>query len=162
MPNLLRRDGYFVADNATIIGNVTIGKDSGIWYGTVIRADIAPIRIGEMTNIQDNCVLHCDPGKDLMIGSRVTVGHMAMIHAQEIGDDCLIGIGAILLGGSKIGAGSLIAAGCLIREDQVIPPRSIVVGLPGKIIGQVDDKGIADNRDRAKRYYELALTHLKG
>lgn len=159
--HLVHRDGYLVADNATVFGNVTIGKQSSLWYGTVVRADIAPITIGELTNIQDNCVLHCDPGKDLVIGSRVTVGHMAMIHAQEIGDDCLIGIGAILLGGSKIGAGSLIAAGCLIRENQVIPPRSIVVGLPGKIIGQVDDKGIADHRDRAQRYYELALKHVK-
>lgn len=161
MPNLIRRDGYLVADNATILGRVTIGKNSSIWYGTVIRGDIASITIGEETNIQDNCVLHCDPGKDLVIGSRVTVGHMAMIHAQEIGDECLIGIGAILLGGAKIGAGSLIAAGALVREDQVIPPRSIVVGLPGRVIGKVDDAGVRDAVDRARRYLELALTHVK-
>lgn len=159
MPKLIRRDGYFVADNATVIGQVKIGKDSSLWYGTVVRADMAPITIGEKTNIQDNCVLHCDPGKDLVIGSRVTVGHMAMIHAQEVGDDCLIGIGAILLGGAKVGAGSIIGAGALIREDQVIPPRSIVVGLPGKIIGQVDDAALRANADRAQRYYELALKH---
>jgi carbonic anhydrase/acetyltransferase-like protein (isoleucine patch superfamily) len=159
MPKLIRRDGYFVADNATVIGQVKIGKDSSLWYGTVVRADMAPIMIGEKTNIQDNCVLHCDPGKDLVIGSRVTVGHMAMIHAQEVGDDCLIGIGAILLGGAKVGAGSIIGAGALIREDQVIPPRSIVVGLPGKIIGQVDDAALRANADRAQRYYELALKH---
>jgi carbonic anhydrase/acetyltransferase-like protein (isoleucine patch superfamily) len=157
---LIARDGYYAAENATIVGEVRIGRDVSIWYGAVVRGDIAPITIGELTNIQDNCVLHCDPGQDLSIGRRVTVGHMAMIHAQEVGDDCLIGIGSILLGGSKVGAGSIVAAGALIRENQVIPPGSIVVGLPGKVIGQVGENGIKEAGERARRYLELALKHV--
>lgn len=161
MPKLIDKGGYYVADTATIVGEVRCARGVNIWYGAVVRGDIAPITIGEYTNIQDNCVLHCDPGQDLVMGKNITVGHCAMIHAQSVGDNCLIGIGAILLNGCKIGQGCIIGAGAVIREGQEIPPRSIVVGVPGKIIGQVSDETYAANEERARRYLELALQHIQ-
>src|SRR5262245_19785721 len=134
--NLRDRGGFYVADNAAVLGRVTLGNGSSVWYGAVLRGDLASIPVGECSNIQDGCVLHCDPGKDLVIGKHVTVGHLAMIHAKSVGDRCLIGIHSTLLSGAVIGEGSIIAAGAVVREDQVVPPRSIVVGVPGKIIGQ--------------------------
>jgi carbonic anhydrase/acetyltransferase-like protein (isoleucine patch superfamily) len=123
---------------------------------------MVPITIGEMSNIQDNSVLHCDPGQDLTIGRFVTVGHMAMVHGQSIGDRCLIGINAVILAGAEIGEGCLIAACALIRENQRIPPRSIVVGVPGKIIGQTTDDQLFEFEERAKRYQQTALRHVQG
>ena len=159
---LVDRGGYFVAENAAVVGRVSIGKGASVWYGAVVRGDLAPIAIGEYTNIQDGCVLHCDPGKDLVIGKHVTVGHLAMIHAKEIGDRCLIGIHSIILSGAVVGEGSLVAAGALVREDQVIPPRSIVVGLPGKVIGQVTEAQWVEAEARALRYHDTARRHAEG
>lgn len=159
---LVDRGGYYVAENAVVVGRVTIARGASIWYGAVVRGDMASITIGEYSNIQDNSVLHCDPGKDLVIGNHVTVGHMAMIHAKAVGDRCLIGIQSILLGGAVIGEGSLIAAGALVREDQVIPPRSVVVGVPGKVIGQTTDAQLKEAEERALRYATTARRHVDG
>jgi carbonic anhydrase/acetyltransferase-like protein (isoleucine patch superfamily) len=157
---LIDRGGWFVAENATVWGPVSCARGVSIWYGAVVRADMAPISIGEFTNVQDLCVLHCDPGQDLRIGAHVTIGHMAMVHARRVGDLCLIGIHAILLNGCEVGDGCVIGAGALVREGQKIPPRSIVVGVPGRIIGTVDEATIEANRERAVRYYETALRHV--
>ena len=159
---LVDRGGYYVAENAVVLGDVRIAKGVSIWYGAVVRGDMASITIGEDSNIQDNGVLHCDPGFDLSIGRDVTVGHMAMIHAKSVGDRCLIGINAVLLGGAEIGEGSLIAACALIREGQKIPPRSIVVGVPGKVIGQTTDAQMVEFVERARRYKVTALRHVDG
>lgn len=159
---LIDKGGYFVAENAVVLGPVKIGNAASIWFGSVVRADMGQMTIGEFTNIQDLCTLHSDPGKDLSIGDFVTVGHHAMIHARRVGHRCLVGIGAMLLGGCEIGDGCLIAAGALIREDDVVPPRSIVVGLPGKIIGKTTDAQVAEFEDRARRYHENALRHARG
>ncbi len=159
---LTDRGGFFVAENAVVVGAVALGRGVSVWYGAVVRGDMATITIGDHTNIQDGCVLHCDPGKDLVIGSHVTVGHLAMIHAKSVGDRCLIGIHSILLSGAVIGEGSLIAAGALVREDQVIPPRSIVVGMPGKVIGQVSDAQFKEAEARALRYEDVARRHVEG
>jgi carbonic anhydrase/acetyltransferase-like protein (isoleucine patch superfamily) len=156
------RQGAYVAGNAVVCGKAGLGKGVSVWYGAVVRADLASISVGEYTNLQDGCVLHCDPGKDLRIGRLVTVGHLAMIHAKEVGDRCLVGIHATLLSGSVVGEGCLIAAGALVREDQVIPPRSIVVGVPGKIIGQTDDAFWTESEARALRYHALARRHADG
>ena len=156
---LVDKGGFFVAENATVLGRATLAQGVSVWYGAVIRADLDSITIGEYTNIQDGSILHCDPGKALVIGRHVTVGHLAMIHAKSVGDRCLIGIGSILLSGAAVGEGSIIAAGAVIREDQVIPPRSIVVGVPGKVIGQVTDAQFNEAEDRALRYLDLARSH---
>lgn len=145
-----------------VCGRVALGRGVSVWYGAVVRGDMASISIGEFTNIQDGAVLHCDPGKDLVVGKQVTVGHLAMVHAKSVGDHCLIGIHSILLSGAVVGEGCLIAAGALVREDQVVPPRSIVVGVPGKIIGQTDGSFTASSIDRAMRYHATARRHVDG
>ncbi|HYF01614.1 MAG TPA: gamma carbonic anhydrase family protein [Planctomycetota bacterium] len=159
---LIDRGGWFQAENATVVGRVKLGTGASVWYGAVLRGDMASITVGDYTNLQDNCVVHTDPGKDMTIGRHVTVGHMAMIHCRSVGDRCLIGIHSILLDGAVIGEGSLIAAGALVRENQVIPPRSIVVGLPGKVVGQLTDAQWDEAQARAMRYYATARRHVDG
>lgn len=159
---LADRGGYYVAENAVVCGRTAFGPGTSVWYGAVVRADLDAIAVGAHTNLQDLCVLHCDPGKPLTVGSHVTVGHMAMIHAASVGDRALIGIHAILLSGAVVGEGSIIAAGALVREDQVIPPRSIVVGVPGKIVGQVSEAQWEEAVARASRYEKLAQRHVEG
>lgn len=159
---LVDRGGFYVAENATIVGEVWLAPGSSVWYGAVVRGDMASITIGECSNIQDLCVLHCDPGMDLVVGKYVTVGHQAMIHGCSVGDRCLIGIQSIILAGAKVGEGSLVAAGALVRESQIVPPRSIVVGVPGKIIGQTTDAQLAEFEERAKRYREVSERHVRG
>ena len=132
----------FVADSATVIGNVTIAEDVGIWFGTVIRGDNEPVTIGARSNIQENCVLHTDPGFPLVIGESCTIGHNATIHGCQIGDNSLIGMGAIVLNGAKIGDNCLIGAGALIVEGKEIPDNSLVVGAPGKVIRTLDEMAI--------------------
>jgi len=159
---LVDQGGFFVAENAVVCGRVSLARGVSVWYGAVVRGDMASITVGDYTNLQDGVVLHCDPGKDLAIGKHVTVGHLAMIHAKSVGDGCLIGIHSTLLSGAVVGEGCLIAAGALVREDQVIPPRSIVVGVPGKIIGQTDDAFLQQSVDRALRYHATARRHVDG
>jgi carbonic anhydrase/acetyltransferase-like protein (isoleucine patch superfamily) len=159
---LVDQGGFFVAENAVVCGRVSLARGVSVWYGAVVRGDMASITVGEFTNLQDGAVLHCDPGKDLVIGKQVTVGHLAMIHAKSVGDGCLIGIHSILLSGAVVGEGCLIAAGALVKEDQVIPPRSIVVGVPGKVIGQTDDAFLQQSADRALRYHATARRHVDG
>lgn len=146
---------YFIADNATVLGDITIGKDSSIWFGVVARGDMNFIKIGEKTNIQDNSVLHMDRDAPLSIGNYVTVGHGAMVHGCEIGNNCLIGIGAIILSRSVIGENCIIGAGALVTEDAVIPPNSLVLGSPGKVRRQLTDDEIANIKDTAERYASL-------
>ena len=159
---LTRRKGAYLASNATVIGDVRLAKDVNIWYGAVLRGDMAPIAVGECTNIQDLCVLHCDPGLELTIGKWVTIGHAAVIHGKSIADKCLIGMHATLLAGSEIGEGCIVAAGTLVRENQKVPPRSIVAGVPARPIGQVTDEVFATFEDRAQRYLATAIRHTKG
>ncbi len=123
----------FVADSAQIIGDVTLKKNSSVWFGSVLRGDIESIIVGENTNIQDLSICHSDPGTPCIIGDFVTVGHRCVIHGCVIEDRCLIGMGAIVLNGAKIGRGSIIAAGSVVLENQEIPPYSLVTGVPGKI-----------------------------
>ena len=125
---------YWVADNATIVGRVTLGEDCSIWFNAVLRGDNEPITVGARCNIQEGCVIHVDPGFPVEIGPDCTIGHMAMLHGCRIGRGALIGIGAIVLNGADIGAGSLIGAGALIPEGKKIPPDSVVMGAPGKVM----------------------------
>jgi carbonic anhydrase/acetyltransferase-like protein (isoleucine patch superfamily) len=134
---------YWVADNATVLGDVTIEEDASVWFNVVIRGDNERITIGARSNIQDGCVLHTDPGFPMVIGPDVTIGHMAMLHGCTIGAGALIGIGAIILNGAKIGEGALVGAGALVGEGKVIPPRSLVLGSPGKVVRELRDEDVA-------------------
>ncbi|MDX2289547.1 MAG: gamma carbonic anhydrase family protein [Hyphomicrobiaceae bacterium] len=145
---------YWVAPNAVVLGNVVIEEDASVWFGSVIRGDNEEIRIGQRANIQDGCVLHTDPGFAMSIGADVTVGHMVMLHGCTIGPRSLIGIGSILLNGSVIGEGCLIGANTLIPEGRVIPPRSMVLGSPGRIIRELSEDDVARFSAAAGRYVE--------
>jgi carbonic anhydrase/acetyltransferase-like protein (isoleucine patch superfamily) len=130
---------YWVADDAIVLGQVTIEEDVSIWFNSVVRGDNEPIVIGAGSNVQDGCVLHTDPGFALSIGPEATIGHMAMLHGCTVGRGALIGIGAIVLNGARIGEECLIGAGALVPEGKEIPPRSVVFGSPGKVMRQVSD-----------------------
>ena len=147
----------YIDPSAQVIGNVTVGERSSIWPNVTARGDVNTIQIGDDSNIQDNSVLHCDAGLyPLKIGDRVTVGHLAMLHGCTIEDDCLIGIGAIVLNGAKIGHGSVIAAGALIPEGAEIPPESMVMGVPAKVKRQLTAEERERFRQNAMHYVEAA------
>jgi len=156
----VRRGGAMVADNAAVVGDVRLGADVGVWFGVTIRGDDASITIGEQTNVQDNTCVHVDVGAPLVIGRGVTIGHGVTVHGVEIGDFALIGMGAVVLGGARIGEYSIIGAGALIKEGAVIPPRSVVLGMPGKVVRQVTDEEMEGMRWRAAHYVERARTYL--
>jgi carbonic anhydrase/acetyltransferase-like protein (isoleucine patch superfamily) len=143
---------FWVAENAVVLGNVTIEEDASVWFGCTIRGDNEPIVIGRGSNVQDGSVLHTDPGFPIHIGADCTIGHMVMLHGCTIGAGSLIGIGAVVLNGAKIGEGCLIGAGSLIAEGKEIPPRSLVFGSPGKVIRQIDDDHAGRMRRGAEHY----------
>ncbi|XHX78159.1 MAG: gamma carbonic anhydrase family protein [Stenomitos frigidus ULC029] len=147
----------FVAANATIIGRVTIATGASIWYGAVVRGDVEAIVIGECTNIQDGAILHGDPGNPTVLEDHVTVGHRAVIHSAYVERGCLIGIGAIVLDGVRVGAGSIVGAGAVVTKD--VPARSLVVGVPGKVLRPLSDGEAEELIDHAKGYEQLALVH---
>jgi carbonic anhydrase/acetyltransferase-like protein (isoleucine patch superfamily) len=151
----------FIAPSAVIIGNVTIGKDCGVFPNAVIRGDENSIVIGDGSNIQDCCVIHTDAEHQVRIGRNVTIGHAAMIHGATISDDCLIGIHATVLNGAQIGAGSIIGACALVTEEMVIPQQSLVLGVPGKVIKQ-NPLFIDTIRKNAAIYQKLAQKHKQG
>jgi carbonic anhydrase/acetyltransferase-like protein (isoleucine patch superfamily) len=146
----------FQAANATVIGNVTLGSQVGIWFGAVIRADKDRIVIGDRSNIQDNCVVHTSKGFPTLVGNDVSVGHGAILHGCTIGDRVLVGMGAIVLNGAKVGTGSLIGAGAVVTEGMEVPEGSVVVGIPGKIIKQTNDAQKEHILNNAGSYVELA------
>jgi carbonic anhydrase/acetyltransferase-like protein (isoleucine patch superfamily) len=152
----------FVAENTAIIGDVQLAANVSVWYGVTIRGDINSVRIGRDSNIQENAVIHVDLNDRglgdcaTVIGERVTVGHGVILHGCKIGDDCLIGMGAIVLSGAKIGEGSVIGAGALVRERQEIPPRSLVVGMPAEVKRTLKDEDVELIRASARHYVELA------
>ena len=137
---ILPEDGdCWVAPGCALIGNVVLESGSSVWFNSTLRGDNEEIRLGAGSNIQENCVLHTDPGFPLQIGANCTIGHKAMLHGCIIGDGALIGMGATVLNGAKIGAGSLIGAGALITEGKEIPPGSLVMGAPGKVVRELDE-----------------------
>jgi carbonic anhydrase/acetyltransferase-like protein (isoleucine patch superfamily) len=148
--------GAFLADNAVLTGEVHLGEESNVWFGCVLRGDDAPITIGARTNIQDLTMVHADPGVPNVIGADVTVGHRCILHGAKVGDHCLIGMGAILLAGSEIGEGSIIGAGAVVKEGAVIPPRSLVVGIPARVLRQVTDEQFESIRHSVAGYVQAA------
>jgi carbonic anhydrase/acetyltransferase-like protein (isoleucine patch superfamily) len=147
----------FVAANATVIGRVAIDSGASIWYGAVVRGDVERIEIGARTNIQDGAILHGDPGKPTILEADVTVGHRATIHSAYIETGCLIGIGAIVLNGVRVGKGSIIGAGCVVTKD--VPPHSLMVGIPAKCLREVTDVEVEELIAHARKYEQLALVH---
>jgi carbonic anhydrase/acetyltransferase-like protein (isoleucine patch superfamily) len=151
----------FVAGNATITGDITFGNQVGIWFGAVIRGDKDRIIIGDRSNVQDNCVVHTSKGFPVTIGNDVSIGHGAILHGCTIHNQVLIGMGAIVLNGAKIGKGSIIGAGAVITEGKEIPPNSVVIGVPGKIVKQTDAAQQQHILNNAIAYMELAQEYLR-
>ena len=151
----------FVAKSAVIIGNVKIGKYCGIYPHAVIRGDENSIEIGDGSNVQDCCVIHCDLDNPVKIGKNVSIGHCAMIHGAKINDDCLIGIHSTVLNGVKIGKGCIIGANALVKEGTIIPENSLVIGIPGKVIKQ-DIEYRKTAQKNAEEYRRISKSHLEG
>lgn len=135
----LEGEGHFIAPNAAVIGDVTLGDRASVWFSCVLRGDVESIAIGAGSNIQDGTVIHADPGFPAVVGENVTVGHNAMLHGCSIGDGSLVGIGAVVLNGAKIGEGCLIGAGALVTEGTEIPDGSLVLGAPAKVKKTLDE-----------------------
>lgn len=157
-PNI--HESAFVAENAAVIGDVDIGEGSSIWYGAVIRGDIENIHIGKYTNIQDNCTVHTETDIPTKLGDYTVVGHNAVVHGCTVGDNCLIGMGAIVLNRAVIGDNCIIGAGSVVTEGKEIPANSLVMGIPGKVIRQVTEEEIAAIKKNAIRYNELYKKHI--
>ena len=151
----------FVAENATVRGNITAGKGSSIYFGAVLRSEVETLTIGENTNIQDNCVLHTDAGYPLTIGDGCTIGHAAILHGCTIGDNTLIGMGAIVLNGAKVGKNCIIGAGALIPQGIEIPDGSMAFGSPARIRRPVTEEEVASNRAAAAFYCTEAAEYAE-
>jgi len=154
--------GAWVADSAQVMGAVELGDKASVWFGSVIRGDTETIRIGEGTNIQDGSVLHADVGKPLTIGKHVTVGHQVMLHGCSIGDESLIGIGAVVLNGAKIGKNCLVGAGSLVTEGKEFPDGSMIMGSPAKVVRELTPEQIESLRRSALHYIDNAHRFQSG
>jgi carbonic anhydrase/acetyltransferase-like protein (isoleucine patch superfamily) len=152
----------FVAPTASVMGDVILGPDSSVWYGAVLRGDMAPIVIGAETNLQDGTIVHVDDEVPCLIGERVGVGHRAILHGCVVEPNCLIGMGSTLLNGVVIGAGSVVAAGAVIPEDMRVPPGSLVMGVPGRIVRPVDDSLRRRIEATWSHYVQQARAHRAG
>jgi len=145
----------FVAENATVIGEVIIGEYSSIWYNVVLRGDIAQIIIGNNTSVQDGSIVHCAIGVSTLIGNNVTIGHNVMLHACKIGDDSLIGIGAIVLDGAEIGEGAIIGAGAIVTPRTKIPQFTMALGVPAKVVRNLTEEEVENLKEHAMDYVKL-------
>ncbi len=152
----------WVADSAQVMGNVVLGEDASVWFGTVVRGDTECITIGAGSNIQDASVLHADFGQPLVVGCNVTVGHQVMLHGCTIGDETLIGIGAIVLNGAKIGKNCLVGAGALVTEGKEFPDGSMIIGSPAKAVRQLTPEQMAGLRLGAQHYVHNARRFRSG
>lgn len=155
-------EGSWVAESAQVIGDVLLGENSSVWPGVVIRADNETVVIGAGTNIQENAVLHSDPGSPLTLGSGVTVGHQAMLHGCTVGDGSLVGIGAIVLNGARIGRNCLVGAGALVTEGKVFEDGQLIVGTPAKAMRALTEEQIAGLGHSASHYIENAQRFAAG
>ncbi len=146
----------FIAASADLIGSVRLAEGCSVWYNATLRADLAPITLGRNSNVQDNCCLHIERGLGCHLGECVTVGHSVTLHACTVEDNCLIGMGATVLDGARIGHGSIVGANALVTKNTVIPPRSLVLGSPAKVVKELGEEVEAQNRAHALEYVALA------
>lgn len=146
----------FVADNARLLGRVTIGEGSSVWYSSVLRADTEPIVIGRGCSIQEGAVLHVDPGKPCVLGDNVTVGHRAVVHGCQVGSNVIVGIGSVILSGAVVGDDCIIGAGAVVGEGKEIPPRSLVLGIPGKVVRELSPEQVERVIRNAENYVYYA------
>ncbi|MDR3637254.1 MAG: gamma carbonic anhydrase family protein [Isosphaeraceae bacterium] len=152
----------FIAAGAVVLGDVHLGRDASIWYNAVLRGDTERIAIGEESNIQDLSMVHADPGVPCVVGRRVTVGHRAILHGCVVEDECLIGMGAILLNGVRVGRGSVVGAGAVLTEGTQVPAGSLVVGLPAKVVRAVDEATRGKIEHAWRHYVAEAARHRAG
>jgi len=145
-------DQAFVAPTAVVVGAVTMGPRSSIWYGAVARADADAIEIGEGSNVQDGCTLHSDAGFPLVVGRHVTVGHRVVLHGARIDDEVLVGMGSVVMNGAHIGSGSIVAAGAVVTQGKQFPPRSVIAGIPAKVVREATDDDLLHIRGNAASY----------
>ncbi len=155
-------NGYYVAENVIVRGDAVLSPGVNLWFGTVLRADLGRVTLGPRVNIQDGTIIHTDHGEPQTIEEGVVVGHRAVLHGRFIGRDTLIGMGALLLSGCEVGAECLIAAGMLITEKRRIPPRSVVMGVPGRIVREVTDSELRHTHEISAHYLELAQRYAQG
>ena len=151
----------FIAENAFVIGDVELGDHASVWYGAVLRGDFAPIVIGSHTSIQENCVVHTDHGYPSQVGSHVTTGHTAVIHGASVGNHCIIGMGALLLNGATVGDESIVGAGAVLAEGKEFAPRSLILGVPGKVLREVTEQEIERIYSNAETYLGYAREYLE-
>ena len=161
-PELPGEGEYWIADNATVIGRVRMKQDTSIWFGAVLRGDNEWIELGERSQIQDNATLHTDPGFPMVIGSNCVIGHNVILHGCTIGDNSLVGMGAIMLNGSKIGKNCLVGAGAVVTEGKEFPDNSLIVGSPARAIRTIDDKLTAMIARGADVYVQRSKQYAKG
>lgn len=152
--------GAFIASTAVVTGDVTLGEDVGVWFQCVLRGDDAPLTVGRRTNVQDLTMIHADTGVPNVIGAEVTVGHRCVLHGATVEDRCLIGMGSVLLGGSRIGTGSIVGAGAVVKEGMEVPPRSLIVGVPARIVREVTDDEVRMILESAEGYVRKIRQYL--
>jgi carbonic anhydrase/acetyltransferase-like protein (isoleucine patch superfamily) len=152
----------YVAENAVVVGDVVLSPGVNIWYGCVVRADLARITLEARVNLQDGVIVHTDRDQSLTVEEGVVVGHRAVLHGGRVGRDTLIGMGALLLGGSEVGPECIVAAGTVVTENRRIPARSVVMGIPGKVVRQVTDEDLERTQTIAAYYVEMAQRHVLG
>ena len=162
-PLFVRRpDGALVARTATVVGDIAVSPGVNVWFAAVVRGDVAPISLGENVNLQDGVIVHCDYDAPQVIEAGVVAGHAAVLHGRRVGRDTLVGIGAKLLSGTEVGSECVIAAGAVLAPGTVVPPRSLVMGLPGKVVRAVTDEEVDRTRSICRRYRELAERFAAG
>lgn len=150
----------WIAPSADVIGNVKIGKDSSVWFGTVIRGDVAPIKIGKRTNIQDLSVLHVHDNQPTILGDDVTIGHQVMLHGCKIGNGCLIGMSSTILDGAVIGENSIVGAKSLVTANKIFPPKSLIMGIPAKVIRELNEEEVENLIKHAGKYVEYKNDYM--
>ena len=146
----------FIAPGAVVVGDVTLGAQASVWFNATLRGDVEAITVGPRSNIQEGCILHADPGYPTVIGADVTVGHGAVVHGARVGDNCIVGIRAVLLNGSVVGENSIVGACALLTEGKVFPPNSLILGAPARVVRELASEEVAANRASAERYVERA------
>lgn len=154
-------ESAFVAPNATILGRVRIGARASVWFGAVIRAEVAQITIGARSNVQDGAIIHVDEGFPVELGENVTVGHRAVVHGATVEDNCIVGIGAILLNGSRIGRNSIVAAGALVPEGKSFPPNSLLMGMPARVVRELSADEAARVGNGAEHYVTYGAAYAR-